>query len=660
MNIQTGFPETKMKTSVVWTPTADMVQKTRLYQWMRAAGEPDYERFLDRSINDPQWFAEALEQRLGIVWDKLYETSLDDSGGIRHPEWYAGGRLNILRSALERWADDPTQAACPAVIWEGEDGEVREISYGELAQQVNNVAQGLSELGVETGDRVAVYMPMLVETVVALLAIIKLGAIFTPAFSGYGAEALAARINASGAKALITADGFLRRGKVIRMKEEADRAADMCPELEKMVVVRRLGRDVQWNARDVDFASLQACDGSQCQTVVVDSQSPMMIIYTSGTTGKPKGAVHTHAGFPLKAALDVGLCMDVGQNDRLFWISDMGWLTGPVVVFGSLINGACAVLYEGSPDYPQADRVWQIGARHQVTHIGVSPTLVRSLMQHGDAVAQNHDLSALKAFASTGEPWNPEPWMWLFDVVGQGRYPIINYAGGTEIGGGILSNVLVKPISPITFNSRMPGMAAEIRDTEGKVVEQSLGELALARPWIGMTRSFWREPERYENSYFDRFPDTWVHGDWAIRDEEGFWTITGRSDDTLNVAGKRIGPAEMESILVSHPQVLEAGAIGVPDEIKGEAPVCFVVLHPGTPQSPELETELYELLGSRLGKAMRPKYLHYVQELPKTKNGKVMRRVIRSAYLGLEAGDLSSMDNPRALNDIRDCKHQAA
>ncbi|WP_256669867.1 AMP-binding protein [Pseudomonas sp. OIL-1] len=660
MNIQTRFPEIEMKTSAVWTPTADMIQKTRLHQWMQAEGETDYERFLERSTNDPKWFAQALEQRLGIVWDKPYDTALNDAGGIKHPEWYAGGRLNILRSTLERWADDPQQAGCQALIWEGEDGEVREISYGELAQQVNNVAQGLSELGVKTGDRVAVYMPMLVETVVALLAIIKLGAIFTPAFSGYGAEALAARINASGAKALITADGFLRRGKVIRMKEEADRAADLCPGLEQMVVVRRLGREVQWNPRDVDFASVQACDGSQCQTAVVDSQSPMMIIYTSGTTGKPKGAVHTHAGFPLKAALDVGLCMDVGQNDRLFWISDMGWLTGPVVVFGGLINGACAVLYEGSPDYPQADRVWQIGARHQATHIGVSPTLVRSLMQHGDAVAQNHDLSALKAFASTGEPWNPEPWMWLFDVVGQGRYPIINYAGGTEIGGGILSNVLLKPISPITFNSRMPGMAAEIRDTEGNPVEQVLGELALAKPWIGMTRSFWQEPERYENSYFDRFPDTWVHGDWAIRDEEGFWTITGRSDDTLNVAGKRIGPAEMESILVSHPQVLEAGAIGVPDEIKGEAPVCFVVLHPGTQQSPDLEAELFELLGSRLGKAMRPKRLHYVSELPKTKNGKVMRRVIRSAYLGLEAGDLSSMDNPSALSDIRACKKSAA
>lgn len=650
-----------MTSTAVWTPSQDFIQRTRLHQWMQALGESDYETFLERSTNDPRWFAQALEQALGIVWDTPYQTALNDAGGIKHPRWYEGGQLNVIRSALERWAADPAQAQRPALIWESEDGQVVEVSYGELARRVNNVAQGLVELGVTPGDRVAIYMPLLIETVVALLAVVKLGAIFTPAFSGYGAEALATRLQASGAKLLITADGFLRRGKTIRMKEEADQAADLCPGLEKVVVVRRLGREIPWNAqRDLDFASLESCDGSQCATAVVDSQATMMLIYTSGTTGKPKGAVHTHSGFPLKAALDVGLCMDVGQNDRLFWITDMGWLTGPVVVFGSLINGACAVLYEGSPDFPQADRVWQIGARHQATHIGVSPTLVRSLMQHGDDIAQGHDLSALRTFTSTGEPWNPEPWLWLFNTVGKGRYPIINYAGGTEIGGGILTNVLVKPISPVTFNSRMPGMAAQVCDTQGQPVQQALGELVLARPWIGITHSFWQEPERYENSYFNRFPDTWVHGDWAIIDEEGFWTITGRSDDTLNVAGKRIGPAEMESILVSHPQVLEAGAIGIPDDIKGEAPVCFVVLHPGVQPTAALESELLGLIGHKLGKAMGPKYLHFVSELPKTRNGKVMRRVIRAAYLGQDTGDLSSLENTDALSAISRCHLQAA
>ena len=650
-----------MTSTAVWTPSQDFIQRTRLHQWMQALGESDYETFLERSTTDPRWFAQALEQALGITWDTPYQTALNDAGGIKHPRWYEGGQLNIIRSALERWAADPAQAQRPALIWESEDGQIVEASYGELARRVNNVAQGLVELGVRPGDRVAIYMPLLIETVVALLAVVKLGAIFTPAFSGYGAEALATRLEASGAKLLITADGFLRRGKTIRMKEEADQAADLCPALEKVVVVRRLGRDIPWNAqRDLDFASLESCDGSQCATAVVDSQAPMMLIYTSGTTGKPKGAVHTHSGFPLKAALDVGLCMDVGQNDRLFWITDMGWLTGPVVVFGSLINGACAVLYEGSPDFPQADRVWQIGARHQATHIGVSPTLVRSLMQHGDDVAQGHDLSALRTFTSTGEPWNPEPWLWLFNTVGNGRYPIINYAGGTEIGGGILTNVLVKPISPVTFNSRMPGMAAQVCDSHGQPVQQALGELVLAQPWIGMTHSFWQEPERYENSYFNRFPDTWVHGDWAIINEEGFWTITGRSDDTLNVAGKRIGPAEMESILVSHPQVLEAGAIGIPDDIKGEAPVCFVVLHPGVQPTPALESELRGLIGNRLGKAMGPKHLHFVSELPKTRNGKVMRRVIRAAYLGQDTGDLSSLENLGALSAISRCHLQAA
>lgn len=649
-----------MNNEAVWTPTPDSIQQTRLHQWMTALGESNYDGFLQRTVDQPEWFARSLEQELGVIWDRPYTQGLDAAGGIRHPKWYAGGQLNILRTALERWAQDPRQSQCAALIWESEDGQVREITYAQLQHQVNNVAQGLSELGVTKGDRVAVYMPMLIETVVAVLAVIKLGAIFTPAFSGYAAEALAARLQACEAKVLITADGYLRRGKTIAMKEVADQAADLSPGVQKVVVVRRLGREVPWHNRDVDFASLLSSEGSACTTAVVDSDWPMMIIYTSGTTGKPKGAVHTHAGFPIKAALDVGLCMDLKQNERLFWISDMGWLTGPVVVFGSLVSGACAVLYEGSPDYPRADRIWQVAARHQVTHMGVSPTLVRSLMQHGDAPVRGHDFSALRAFASTGEPWNREPWLWLFDTVGQSRYPIINYAGGTEIGGGILTNVLVKPISPITFNSRMPGMAAEIRGADGQQVDQTLGELVLARPWIGMTRSFWQEPERYERSYFDRFPDIWVHGDWAIRDVDGFWTITGRSDDTLNVAGKRIGPAEMESILVSHASVLEAGAIAVPDPIKGEVPVCFVVLNPGVAADARLEGELMGLLGKRLGKAMLPRCLHYIEALPKTRNGKVMRRIIRSTYLGEQLGDLSSLENPESLSGISRCSEQVA
>lgn len=406
MNTTNTDQEATMTHPAVWTPSHDYIQRTRLHQWMQKLGETDSDRFVERSTREPRWFAEELEKALGVVWETPYQHALNDQGGIKHPKWYEGGQLNILCTALERWARDPEQAHREALVWESEEGETRSVSYAELSRRVDNVAQGLTGLGVGRGDRVALYMPMLIETVVAMLAIIKLGAIFTPAFSGYGAEALATRLVASGARLLITADGFRRRGRTIAMKEEADRAADLTPGLEHVVVVRRLGTEILWHAeRDIDFATLEQCDGSQCPTAIVDSQSPLMIIYTSGTTGKPKGAVHTHAGFPLKAALDVGLCMDVGRNDRLLWISDMGWLTGPVVVFGSLINGACAILYEGSPDFPAADRVWRIGARHRATHIGVSPTLIRSLMQHGDATAQGHDFSALRAFASTGEPW---------------------------------------------------------------------------------------------------------------------------------------------------------------------------------------------------------------------------------------------------------------
>ncbi len=477
---------------------------------------------------------------------------------------------------------------------------------------------------------------------------------FSPAFSGYGAEALATRVDAAQAKMLITADGFLRRNKVIKMKEEVDKVVDMTSSIEKVVVVRRLNREIPWSdGIDMDWTELESTEVTDVKTEVMESSDPLMLIYTSGTTGKPKGAVHTHSGFPIKAALDVGIAMDLKQSDRLLWVVDMGWLTGPVILFGSLLNGATAVFYEGSPDYPNPDRLWKLAADHQVTHLGVSPTLIRSLMKQEDFHEMNYDLTNLRVFTSTGEPWNIEAWAWLFEKIGKSQIPIINYAGGTEISGGILTNVLVKAISPITFNSPVPGMDVHVLSETGDSVQNSLGELSMKKPWVGMTKGFWQERERYEQSYWNRWQDTWVHGDWAIVDEDGFWTITGRSDDTLNIAGKRLGPSEMEAVLQKHESVLEAATIGVPDDIKGVAPVCFVVLHPGSLESDDIKSELLDLIGVHLGKAMRPKSIYFVAELPKTKNGKVLRRAIRAAYLNLESGDLSSMENPDTLEQIR-------
>jgi acetyl-CoA synthetase len=379
----------------------------------------------------------------------------------------------------------------------------------------------------------------------------------------------------------------------------------------------------------------------------------MMIIYTSGTTGRPKGAVHTHCGFPIKSAQDMWHGLDLHPDETLFWMTDMGWMMGPWEVFGTLLLGATMMLYDGAPDFPGLDRVWSLVDRHKVTALGVSPTLIRALRRHGDEIVHRHDLSSLRKFASTGEPWNPDPWMWLFQNVGRGRLPIINYSGGTEISGGIVMGNVLTPMKPCAFSGPLPGMAADVVDENGKSVRGKVGELVIRQPWIGMTRGFWKDRERYIESYWSRWPDTWVHGDWAAVDGDGLWYILGRSDDTIKIAGKRLGPAEVESILVAHPQVSEAAAVGVPDPIKGEALVCFCVLKEGASGGSDLASALKNKVAIELGKALAPKDVLFVADIPKTRNAKVMRRIVRAAYIGEKLGDTSALENPASLEEFK-------
>ncbi len=378
----------------------------------------------------------------------------------------------------------------------------------------------------------------------------------------------------------------------------------------------------------------------------------MMIIYTSGTTGRPKGAVHTHCGFPIKAVQDMWHGLDLHPDETLFWMTDMGWMMGPWEVFGTLLLGATMMLYDGAPDFPGPNRVWKLCADHKVTALGISPTLIRALRRHGDEIVHRHDLSLLRKFASTGEPWNPDPWMWLFQNVGRGKLPIINYSGGTEISGGIVMGNVLTPMKPCAFSGPLPGMAADVVDENGKSVRSKVGELVIREPWIGMTRGFWRDRQRYFETYWSRWPDTWVHGDWAAIDGDGLWYILGRSDDTIKVAGKRIGPAEVESILVAHAQVSEAAAIGVPDPIKGEALVCFCVLKKNAAEDAGLANELKKKVANELGKALAPHEILFVADIPKTRNAKVMRRLVRAAYIGEKLGDTSALENPGALEEI--------
>ncbi|RAP75937.1 AMP-binding protein [Paenibacillus montanisoli] len=643
----------------VWRPTKADMANTRLFRLMQQHGFDDYDAFYQMSIGDIAWFWEAVVQDMGIAWFRRYSQTVDLSAGIRWPSWFAGGRINAAYNAVDKWLKDPAVSRRTALIWEGEDGTSRSYTYRELAVQVDRAAYGLLRLGIRKGDRVAVYMPMIPETVMAMLAAAKLGAISVPVYSGYGADAAAKRLTGAGCKLVVTVDGFYRRGKPVLMKEEADHAVDASGCVTKVVVVRRLGCPISWRSeKDVDWAELTRSASRESPVAYpLRSSDPLMLLYTSGTTGAPKGIVHSHSGFPIKAAFDAGYAMDVRPGDVMLWITDMGWMMGPFLMYGTLLNAATMVLYEGAPDYPGPDCIFRQVQKHGVTHLGISPTLIRSLMKHGEACYRDCDLSSLRVIGSTGEPWNPEPWMWLFRDVGKERVPIVNYSGGTEISGGILGNVLLKPIAPAGFNSAIPGMHAEVYSAEGKPVRGEVGELVLKSPWLGMAGGFWQEPERYERTYWSRWPDIWVHGDWVQLDENGYWTITGRSDDTLNVAGKRLGPAELESLLVGHPQVVEAAVIGVPDEAKGEAAVCFVV--PGNRQLPDeaasaaFVAELFKWIADRLGKAFKPNAIHLVQALPRTRNAKVMRRVIRAAYLAVDPGDLSALENPEAVDEIR-------
>jgi acetyl-CoA synthetase len=378
-----------------------------------------------------------------------------------------------------------------------------------------------------------------------------------------------------------------------------------------------------------------------------------MIIYTSGTTGRPKGAVHTHAGFPIKAAHDLAFCFDLQSDDVLFWITDLGWMMGPWAIEGGLILGATLMLYEGTPDYPQPDRLWSVVERHGASVLGVSPTAIRALMGRGDDWVTRHDLSSLRVFGSTGEPWNPGPWSWLFEVPGRRRCPIINYSGGTEIGGGILGCVTIRPQKPCAFSGAVPGMAADVVDSEGHPVRNEVGELIIRAPWVGMTNGFWRDPERYVATYWSRWENVWVHGDWSLIDEDGFWYILGRSDDTINTGGKRVGPAEVESAAVAHPAVREAAAIGVPDEVKGEKVVVFAILREGYAADDRLRAEILDTITHRLGRPLRPDSVHFVSDLPRTRNAKIMRRVIKAKYLGAsDLGDLSALENPAAVEEV--------
>ncbi len=637
----------------VWSPTPEQIENANVTAFMRATDAASLEALWASARADIGAFYDRLVRYIGLAWFKPYDRVLDLSRGTAFARWFVGGSYNATFNCVDKHVD-AGRGASVALIWEGEEGAVRSFTFAELRDATARLGSGLRSLGVQRGDTVGLYMPLLPETAIALLAIGRIGAIAVPAFSGYGAPALATRLADARAKVLLTVDGVPRRGKPVRMKDVADEAVRDVPSIEKVVVFRRTGTDVPWNdARDVDWAHLVADRPTDLAPIETDANDPYLLLYTSGSTGKPKGAVHGHAGFPVKVQIDQFLCFDVKPGDRMLWFTDMGWMMGPFLVLGALGLGATIILYEGTPDYPAPDRLWETVARHRATHLGIAPTAIRSLMVHGDELPHRHDLSSLRILGSSGEAWNPEPYRWFSQHVGGGRCPIINYSGGTEVSGGILGCFPVRPLAPCAFHGPVPGMDADVVDADGASVRGEVGELVVRQPWPGMTNGFWHDEERYLKTYWSRFPDVWVHGDWASVDADGYWYIHGRSDDTINVAGKRVGPAEYESALVAHPSVKEAAAIAVPDELKGETVVCLVILRPGHQEGEALRSELQLAVARELGKALAPKAIRFVDDLPRTRNAKMMRRVARARYLRLESlGDLSALENPLSLEAI--------
>ena len=649
----------------IWQPDRDQVSQTQVAGLMRSVGLPldpdDLEgsvrHFIRWSQQHPEAFWPAVMEDLGVVWTRPYQQVVDLSSGPEWADWFRGGETSIVLNAVDiPAAEIPDQLA---LVAEEESGESRRWTFEEVSFEIDRLAQLLVQLGVGRGDRVACLMPMVGEVVFAMLATMKIGAIFIPIFSGYAPPSVRERLTDSGAKVLFTADVGSRRGQLFPLKSQADLAVDGLETLEHQIVLRRsdgsapmtAGRDLWWQD------AVEHLDGDAA-TEMMAAMDPALMIYTSGTTGKPKGTIHTHAGCIAQMGKELRYNFDVHQGQDLFWwFSDIGWMMGPWQIIGCWLNRVPFVIFEGAPDYPGPDRVWQVVERHRVTHLGISPTAIRLLMRSGDAPVEQYPMDSLRILGSTGEPWDPHSYRWYFDRVGQQQLPIINISGGTDIVGCFLAPLPVLPISETSLQSPGLGMDIDVFDEDGNSVQGEVGYLVCKSPAPSMTRSLWNADEKYLETYWSRFAGIWNHGDWALIDDDGEWFLFGRADDTLNIAGRRVGPGEIESALIEHSAVSEAAAIGVPDDLKGTELVCFVVLHPSALEDETLRQQLVDQVVQALGKVDRPRAIYFVDDLPRTRSAKIVRRLIRARHLGeKDVGDLTSIANPEALESIGNCR----
>ncbi len=636
-----------LKERRLYKPSAAFQKKAHI------AGHARLQALRKKAARSPERFwAEAARE---LRWIKPWKRTLDWKPPFAR--WFVGGKLNVSVNCLDRHLDGPRRNKA-AIIWEGEPGETRTLTYQQLHGEVCRFANVLKGLGVRSGDRVAIYMPMVPEAAVAMLACARIGAAHSVIFAGFSSDALRDRINDAQAKAVVTADGLYRRGSVLKLKEAVDAAVESCPSVRSVVVLRRTGTEVSWRqGRDLWWHEAMAAAAAQCPPAALDSEHPLFILYTSGSTGKPKGVLHTMGGYLTQVALTTKWIFDLKDEDVFWCTADVGWVTGhSYVVYGPLANGATTLMYEGGPLHPAPDRFWSMVARHRVSVFYTAPTAIRTFMRLGDEWPAKHDLSSLRLLGSVGEPINPEAWLWYHDNIGGGRCPIVDTWWQTETGA-----VMISPLpgatsaKPGSATLPLPGIEADVVDRQGRPVPPGHGGyLVVKKPWPSMLRTIYGDPKRYEQQYFSQIPGIYFTGDGARRDKDGYFWILGRIDDVLNVSGHRLSTMEIESALVSHPAVAESAVVGRPDEIHGQAVTAFVTLKGGRAPSPALAEELREHVGKTIGAIAKPKDIRFTEGLPKTRSGKIMRRLLREIAAGQGVkGDVTTLEDLGVLSKLQ-------
>ena len=595
------------------------------------------------------------DQASRLTWFRRWGVALDWQPPFAR--WFRGGRINAAYNALD--VHQEKRASKIAILWEGEDGKTRRITYGELYDEVRRVSNALRSLGVCAGDRVALYLPMIPELPISMLACARIGAVHTVVFSGFSAASLRGRLEDSGASVVITADGGLRRGRRVELKGVVDEAISGLERVRHVVVCQRTGSGITLGPKDHLWDDLVRGASQDCSAESLDSEHPLFILYTSGTTGKPKGVLHGTGGYLAHVHSTFRWAFDIRDSDVYFCTADIGWVTGhSYVVYGPLLHGATQVMYEGAPDYPDASRIWEMIQRYRVTILYTTPTALRMFIKSGDDIPNSHDLSRLRLLGTVGEPINPEVWRWYHAVIGGGRCPVIDTWWQTETGGMMISalpGLETVPLKPGSATRPIPGADIAVVDEDGgDAPTGTRGYLVIRRPWPGMMLTLWGDDEKYRDVYWSRYPGCYYSGDYAVKDADGYLWLLGRADDVLKVAGHRIGTAELESSIVSHPDVAESAVCTVPDEVKGEAIIAFVVLRDGTAgEHDALRREITSCIRDSVGPIATPQRIYFLSDLPKTRSGKIMRRLLRAMAQGEQTGDTSTLEDGAAVREAR-------